>query len=74
MPRSASSRESMAAPYEQLRRLKNTIMGAGHRLSIVARSGEVSAEDARVLAQTAAELATAAQRLERLLATWRSRG
>ncbi len=64
----------MTTPYEQLRRLKNTIMGAGHRLSIVARSGDVSAEEARVLAQMAAELATAAQRLERLLVASRSRG
>lgn len=63
----------MSETYEQLRRLKNTVMGAGHRLSVLAGSGKVGDEDARVLSETARELAAAAQRLERLLAGLRGR-
>jgi len=53
---------------EQLRRLKNTVMGAGHRLSILAASGDLSTGDASRLAAISRELGDAAQRLERLLA------
>ncbi len=61
----------MTDSYEQLRRLKNTVMGAGHRLSQLAQSGQLTAEEATTLKETAAELARAAQRLERLLAAAR---
>ncbi len=60
--------------YEQLRRLKNTVMGAGHRLSLLTRSGQLAASEAEALAALAAELAAAAQRLERLLAAHRHHG
>lgn len=63
----------MSDTYEQLRRLKNTVMGAGHRLSVLAGSGAVSDDDARILGETSRELAAAAQRLERLLAGLRGR-
>lgn len=59
-------------PSEQLRRLKNTLMGAGHRLALLARSGALDAEEAAALAQIAGEAAQAAQRLERLLARRRT--
>jgi hypothetical protein len=52
---------------EQLRRLKNTIMGAGHRLSLLGGSPEVPAAQARTLSELAGQLARTAQRLERLL-------
>jgi hypothetical protein len=52
---------------EQLRRLKNTVMGAGHRISLLAASKGVSPSQARALSELAGELAAAAQRLERLL-------
>jgi hypothetical protein len=60
--------------YEQLRRLKNTVMGAGHRLSLLTRSGRLAGSEAEALAAIAADLAAAAQRLERLLAGHRNRG
>ncbi len=60
--------------YEQLRRLKNTVMGAGHRLSLLARSGRLARPEAEAVAAIAAGLATAAQRMERLLAAHRDRG
>jgi hypothetical protein len=60
-------------PSEQLRRLKNTLMGAGHRLALLARSGVLDADEAAAVAQVAGEAAQAAQRLERLLALRRTR-
>ncbi len=54
---------------EQLRRLKNTVMGAGYRLSQLAQSGEVGAAAVTELASIARDLNEAAARLERLLAT-----
>ena len=59
---------------EQVRRLKNTVMGAGHRLSLLAASDEVSAAQARALSELAAELARTAQRLERLLSGFEAEG
>ena len=52
---------------EQLRRLKNTVMGASHRLSRLAASGELPDPAAASLAELAGDLAKTAQRLERLL-------
>jgi hypothetical protein len=60
-------------PSEQLRRLKNTLMGAGHRLALLARSGVLDADEAAAVAQVAGEAAQAAQRLEQLLARRRTR-
>jgi hypothetical protein len=54
---------------EQLRRLKNTVMGAGYRLSQLAQSGDLHAGAAAELASIARDLTEAAGRLERLLAT-----
>lgn len=54
---------------EQLRRLKNTVMGAGYRLSQLAQSGELQAGASRELALITRDLNEAAGRLERLLAT-----
>jgi hypothetical protein len=51
---------------EQLRRLKNTVMGASNRLRLLA--GKFPAEDARALQKSASVLADAAQELDRLLA------
>ena len=56
---------------EQLRRLKNTIMGASHRLSELARTGLLARDAGEDLAAISRELAGAAQRLERLLAVLR---
>jgi hypothetical protein len=56
------------APAEQLRRLKNTVMGAGYRLSQLAQSGELHAGAATELASITQDLNEAAARLERLLA------
>jgi hypothetical protein len=53
---------------EQLRRLKNTVMGAGYRLSQLAQSGELQAGAAAELAAITRDLNDAAGRLERLLA------
>ena len=58
---------------EQLRRLKNTVMGAGHRLSLLAGAG-VSDLTAAELAAISRELGEAAQRLERLLSRLRRDG
>jgi hypothetical protein len=57
-----------AAAEEQLRRLKNTVMGAGHRLSLLARSGRLTGDAAGELASISQELNDAVARLERLLA------
>jgi len=54
---------------EQLRRLKNTVMGAGYRLSQLAQSAELNAGAKTELAAITRELNEAAGRLERLLAT-----
>jgi hypothetical protein len=56
-----------AAAEEQLRRLKNTVMGAGYRLSLLAQSGELHAGAATELASITRDLNEAAGRLERLL-------
>jgi hypothetical protein len=53
---------------EQLRRLKNTVMGAGYRLSELAKSGELHAGAATELAKISRDLSEAAGRLDRLLA------
>jgi hypothetical protein len=54
---------------EQLRRLKNTVMGAGYRLSQLAQSGELHAGASTELASITRDLNEAVGRLERLLAT-----
>jgi hypothetical protein len=54
---------------EQLRRLKNTVMGAGYRLAQLARSGELNAGATTELAAITRDLNEAAGRLERLLAS-----
>lgn len=59
------------ATEEQLRRLKNTVMGAGYRLSQIARSRELHPGEATELASITRELEDAAGRLERLLAALR---
>jgi hypothetical protein len=59
---------------EQLRRLKNTVMGAGHRLSLLAGSGTISGQTASDLESISRDLGEAAQRLERLLARLRRDG
>src|SRR5437016_5770953 len=53
---------------EQLRRLKNTVMGAGYRLSQLAQSGALNAGATTELAAITRDLNDAAGRLERLLA------
>ena len=50
---------------EQLRRLKNTVMGASNRLRLLA--GEFPPDEARALQESASVLADAAQRLDGLL-------
>ncbi|HEY8736977.1 MAG TPA: hypothetical protein VIO62_08025 [Candidatus Dormibacteraeota bacterium] len=57
----------MTQSLEQLRRLKNTIMGAGHRLTVLARSGELPPESEVELRALSSELADVVGRLERLL-------
>lgn len=59
---------------EQLRRLKNTVMGAGHRLSLIARSRDLHPGEASELASITRELEDAVGRLERLLASLRREG
>lgn len=59
---------------EQLRRLKNTVMGASQRFLQLAASGELPGESARELSSISRDLAKTAQRLERLLAGLRQRG
>src|ERR1700716_675995 len=54
---------------EQLRRLKNTVMGAAYRLSELARLGDLHAGAATELASISRDLNEAVGRLERLLAT-----
>jgi hypothetical protein len=54
---------------EQLRRLKNTVMGAGYRLSLLAKSDDLDASTAGELAAISQQLNEVVGRLERLLAT-----
>ena len=61
----------MSEAQEQLRRLKNTVMGAGHRLSLLGRSGELDPEASKELRTISAELTDVVQRLERVLARTR---
>jgi hypothetical protein len=61
----------MTDSEEQLRRLKNTVMGAGHRLSLLAQSGELEADAGRELSEISSELAEAARRLGQLLSAMR---
>jgi hypothetical protein len=44
-------------------------MGVSHRLSLLARQGELDPSDARQLEQLAAELSRAAERLRHLVAS-----
>jgi hypothetical protein len=60
-----------APTEEQLRRLKNTVMGAGHRLSQIAQSRQLHPGEASELAAITRELDDAVGRLERLLAALR---
>ncbi len=57
----------MTETHEQLRRLKNTVMGAGNRLSLLGRSGELGPQAETELRLMAAELSQVARRLERIL-------
>jgi hypothetical protein len=59
---------------EQLRRLKNTVMGASHRLSLLARGDAIPHESSPELLEVSQLLAQCARRLERLLAGLRSAG
>ena len=59
---------------EQLRRLKNTVMGASHRLHQMSQSGEWHGGAAAELAAITRELDEAVGRLERLLAVLRRDG
>lgn len=60
----------MTDSAEQLRRLKNTIMGASHRLTLLAQSPELAWESG-ALQEIAAELQSNVEQLERLLASVR---
>lgn len=59
----------LSPTQEQLRRLKNTVMGAGYRLSQLAKSGDLQPGASSELAAITRDLNEAAGRLERLLAT-----
>jgi len=50
---------------EQLRRLKNTVMGAANRLTLVGE--EFPPDEASTIQEVASTLAAAAERLNRLL-------
>lgn len=65
----SASMAEISPTEEQLRRLKNTVMGAGYRLSQLAQSGELPPGSATELAAITRDLNEAAGRLERLLAT-----
>ena len=56
------------ATEEQLRRLKNTVMGAGYRLAQLAQSGEFQPGESTELASITRDLNETVARLERLLA------
>jgi hypothetical protein len=62
-----------ADPWEQLRRLTNTVMGVSHRLSLLSRNGELDPSDAHQLEQLAADLSRVAERLRHLVASRRNR-
>jgi hypothetical protein len=57
----------MTNKYEQLRRLKNTLMGAGHRLEMLAADPEYSPELRDGLRSIALELRGAVSSFDRLL-------
>ena len=59
----------LSPTQEQLRRLKNTVMGAGYRLSQLAKSGALQPGASSELAAITRDLNEAAGRLERLLAS-----
>lgn len=59
--------------HEQLRRLKNTVMGAGYRLGQLAGSDELGEHAMDELKAISRSLTEAALRLERLLAAVRDR-
>ena len=61
---------SEADADEQLRRLKNTVMGAANRLALLASDNPDGRQE---LISVSRVLAEAAQRLERLLALRRNR-
>lgn len=63
-----------APSEEQLRRLKNTVMGASHRLRQMAESGEWQGGAVAELTAVTRELDEAVGRLERLLAVLRRGG
>jgi hypothetical protein len=56
---------------EQLRRLKNTIMGVSHRLTLLSKSPELARESDSLL-EVATALQSSVEELERLLASVRS--
>jgi hypothetical protein len=62
------------ASEEQLRRLKNTVMGASHRLRLMAESGEWRGGTVAELTAVTRDLDEAVGRLERLLAVLRRDG
>ena len=66
--RLSTAMAELSPTEEQLRRLKNTVMGAGYRLSQLAQSGELHAGASTELASITRDLNEAAGRLERLLA------
>jgi hypothetical protein len=57
----------MSNSYEQLRRLKNTLMGAGHRLEILAGDSQYSPELRDGLRSIALELRRTVSSFDRLL-------
>jgi hypothetical protein len=65
----SASVADLSPTEEQLRRLKNTVMGAGYRLSQLAQSAELHTGAAAELASITRDLNEAAARLERLLAS-----
>ena len=65
-----AEQRAMADTAEQLRRLKNTIMGASHRLTLLSKSPEL-ARESDTLRQIAMELQSNVEQLERLLASVR---
>src|ERR1700682_853620 len=66
--RSSPLMSDLPPTEEQLRRLKNTVMGASYRLSQLAQSGDLHAGASTELASITRDLEEAAGRLERLLA------
>src|ERR1700730_1952135 len=62
----SASMAELSPTEEQLRRLKNTVMGAGYRLSQLAPSGELHASASTELASITRDLDAAAGRYGRL--------